>query len=284
MKFLHRSALVLCAALSMLGCETSDTPADDAAVTPTDAASSDAFMAAADAFVAPDAGPSDAGPQPDAPFPMGSLTITGRVSELSASGMGAVQPDVSVCVVQPMGGPCAISDAGGMFSSMMIPEDTEMLLEFTKPSFFPAIATVTSGTTDVSFNYFIATRATVDLLATLLRTTVDPTRGEIFVQLGMGADAAGLTVSIEPDPGAMAGPYYTMGGIPSRSLMATTEDGTAIFANVPPGDYVVTVTAPAGITCGPTGFAWAGSMPNQSRVPVRADTITSTTLLCAATP
>jgi hypothetical protein len=115
----------------------------------------------------------------------------------------------------------------------------------------------------------------VATLGFVISETIMATKGHIFVQTG---DAAGVTVTLTPTSGA--GPFYaTAAGVPSTTLTETTTSGTAIFANVDPGDYVVTFSH-ATLTCAPTGFAWAGTAAETTRVPVQADHITSTIVTC----
>lgn len=217
----------------------------------------------------------DAGAAVDAAFPMGTLTINGELTELTATGRGGMIGGAMVCIVEPAGGPCVTSVADGTFTATGIPENSEMLIELTKDAFMPALATVTSGTVDVDFSYLMASRRTVATLGSVIREPIMATKGHIFVQTG-GAD--GVTVTLTPTSGA--GPFYaTAAGIPSRTLTETTTSGTAIFANVDPGEYLVAFSH-ATLTCAPTGFAWAGTAAETTRVPVQADHITSTIVDC----
>jgi len=217
----------------------------------------------------------DAGAAVDAAFPTGTLTINGELTELTATGRGGLIDGARVCVIEPAGGPCVTSAADGTFTATGIPADTEMLLELTKDGFVPALATVTSGTVDVDFSYLMARRTTVATLGFVISETIMPTKGQIFIQTGA---AAGVSVTLTPTSGA--GPFYaTAGGVPSRTLTETTTSGTAIFANVDPGDYVVTFSH-ATLTCTPTGFAWTGTVAETTRLPVQADHITSTVVDC----
>jgi hypothetical protein len=211
----------------------------------------------------------------DANFPAGTLTINGTLTELTATGPGSPVAGATVCVIQPAGGPCMVSAADGTFIATGIPENTQMLVELTAPTFHPALATVTTGTTDVTFGYFMIKRSTVGLLGTILGLSIDASKGQIFVQSG---SSAGTVVSLSPASGT--GPYYSdASSLPSRTLTSTSTSGAAIFANVAPGDYVVTFANPS-VTCNPTGFSWAGTAPETTNVTVRADRITSTVALC----
>lgn len=216
----------------------------------------------------------DAGPI-DFAFPTGTLTINGMLTELTATGAGGPIAGATICVVLPLGGPCVTSAADGSFTATGIPASTEMLLELTAPTFFPALATVTSGTTDVAFSYLMATRATVSTLGLIIGERIDATKGQIFVQSG---DLAGVTVTLAPASGT--GPFYSGAtGIPSRTLTETTTSGASVFANVPAGDYVVTFSH-ATAMCSPTGFSWSGTVAETTRVTVQADRITSTVANC----
>jgi hypothetical protein len=216
----------------------------------------------------------DAGPGVDAAFPAGMLTIRGVLREQPVSGMGELVAGASVCVIEPAGGPCVTSGADGSFTATGIPENTRMLVEITAPMYQPAYATVTSGTTDVSFNYLLAKRSTVSLLGFAIGQTINAMRGQIFVQTGV----ADVVVTLAPASGT--GPFYaSAAGVPSMGLSATTSSGAAVFANVEPGDYVVTFAHPT-LTCVATGFAWAGTAAETTDVRVAADHISSTVVDC----
>jgi hypothetical protein len=73
---------------------------------------------------------------------------------------------------------------------------------------------------------------------------------------------AGATVALAGGSAAN-GPVYSETGsggleVPDPVLTATGADGYALFGNVPPGDFSITVTV-AGMTCTGNGFAWPGS-------------------------
>jgi len=282
-------ALLLAASLAAVGCGDDDagpTPLTDMGggtdMNRTDLGGGDVDLGTSADLGAPLDMPAatDAGAAVDAAFPMGTLTINGTITELTATGEGGVIAGATICVIEPAGGPCVTSAADGTFTATGIPENTEMLIEITKDAFMPALATVTSGTIDVDFSYLIARRTTVATLGFVISETIMPTKGQIFAQIGAagGGGAAGVTVTLTPTSGA--GPFYaTAAGVPSRTLTETTTSGTAIFANVDPGDYVVTFSH-ATLTCTPTGFAWAGTAAETTRLPVQADHITSTIVTC----
>ncbi len=270
------SVLFLAAALALAGCTSraaTPPPADmgsvsDEGLLVDEGAPTDAGMAE-DMPPALDAGDFDAN------FPAGTLTINGTLTELTAAGAGGPVVGATVCVIVPVGGPCMTSGADGTFTATGIPAGTEMLVELNAPMYQPALATVTSGAIDVDFAYLMVKRSTVRLLGGALTLAIDATKGQIFVQSG---NAAGTTVALAPLSGT--GPYYsTAAGLPSPALTETTTSGAAIFANVAPGDYVVTF-ANATLTCDPTGFSWSGTAPETTKVTVQADHITSTVAFC----
>ncbi len=279
--------LLVAGAFALVGCgDDDDAPAVDLGVTGDlgggDLGAPD-LGGDADGGVEADLGPapedlgaaSDAGPAVDAAFPAGSLTITGVLREQPVSGMGELVAGATICVIEPAGGPCVPSAADGSFTATGIPENTRMLVEITAPMYTPALATVTSGTTNVSFNYLLAKRSTVSLLGFAIGQTIDATKGQIFVQTGA---TAGVVVTLTPTSGS--GPFYASAtGVPSMGLSSTTTSGAAVFANVAPGDYVVGFAHPT-LTCAATGFAWAGSAAETTDVRIAADHISSTVVDC----
>ncbi len=89
-----------------------------------------------------------------------------------------------------------------------------------------------------------------DAFAAILGIEPDPARCQIastVTRVGRsiydeGAHGeAGATVTIEPPLPNEAGPvYFNASVLPDRDLVETSEDGGVVYANVPPGRYVLT--------------------------------------------
>jgi hypothetical protein len=108
-----------------------------------------------------------------------------------------------------------------------------------------------------------------------------PAGGKAFVELAMfsggGGAAVGLTASISP---AGAGPVYVdPTGTPDPTLTAITSNGYALFGNLEPGPFEITVSA----SCTPIVFqtqGWASTKPNTIAGTTAADSLTNIVVIC----
>lgn len=107
----------------------------------------------------------------------------------------------------------------------------------------------TGGADRVTFQ--AVTRQVYDALAALLGITPDEqgrcqmvttvTRVGKSVYDAGAHGLEGVTVTVEPSPGAEAGPvYFNSQVLPDRSLDRTSDDGGVLLTNVPPGQYTWT--------------------------------------------
>ena len=113
--------------------------------------------------------------------------------------------------------------------------------------------------------------------------TMDTSAGHVFLNLVTpnGFPVSNVAVSLSDTEGNPVGQvnYFnsTMSGLDS-SLNATSSTGATVITNIEPGDHVLTLDAGTR-TCTPW-FAWNSDVPNEAQVPVRADAMTRTGLVC----
>lgn len=163
------------------------------------------------------------------------LTLGGATVSVTESPnvTATVATDGTFTIEAPSGGPATFSVA--------------------QEGFFPNQSATLDITSDgiAMLGFQIPTHDTVDLLATLVRVTVDPTRCQISTTVSRagtepyGGDALGVegaTVTIDPPLPASSGPIYFAYGtvpFPDRALTATSIDGGVVFTNVPVGEYTL---------------------------------------------
>lgn len=138
-----------------------------------------------------------------------------------------------------------------------VPSGGPTSFTLTQPGFHPnQSATIDVGAAGIAMLGFqTPTDDAFDTLANIVRVTPDPSRCQISTTVsrsgtepygGDGLGVEGATATLEPPAGD--GPIYFAyaGGTiyPDRSLVATSLDGGAIFANVPVGEYTLTATKP----------------------------------------
>jgi hypothetical protein len=150
----------------------------------------------------------------------------------------------------------AFSDADGHFIIDNVHAGDELTLLMNHPQFFPTqTATVVppvEGMTDLMFQtppnivaFALALVLWVPLEDDMCQIAVTATEagGNPF-----SAGIAGVSVSLDPPVDPESGPFYFqvfhipdigMIDIPVRGLTETTDDGGAVFVNVPPGEYIL---------------------------------------------
>ncbi|MEC7241007.1 MAG: hypothetical protein VXW32_07180 [Myxococcota bacterium] len=113
--------------------------------------------------------------------------------------------------------------------------------------------------------------------------TMDSSKGHILLNLVTpnGFPVSNVKVSLSDTDGNSVGKvnYFnsTMSGLDS-SLKATSSTGATVITNIDPGEHVLTLDG-GSRTCTPW-FAWNSDEPNTTQVPVRADALTRTGLVC----
>ena len=157
--------------------------------------------------------------------------------------------------------PVVVTDADGFFAidGLHVGEDASFVLTHRDfwPTQTPTVIPDAGGIDDLTFQ--VPPRIIVRLLSLVLWEALDPGRCQIAVTATPdGGDPfspglAGVQVSIDPPLPAENGPFYfqifeipgwPMIDIPVRGLTETTDDGGAVFVNVPPGEYVITGAMP----------------------------------------
>jgi len=206
----------------------------------------------------------------------------------------AVYPGIEgakVCVdAQPEIG-CATTDAHGNFTLKDLPKSTELVLTVEKDGYIPSLKPIETADRFTLVPQPVVMFKAADL-PTDLGFAID-TQGsgivDFFVLVFQGDNQtnpnplAGVHVALSPTTGKDP-VYFREPGVFDPALKATDSFGgtaglgnltSGHFFNVPPGEYTVTFTAPAGYTCASLTSpvpAWGFPVPGQSavRVPVRA--------------
>ncbi len=253
---------------------SSDAPSTDGSST--DAASDAAVDAGSDAEGEPDAGPDAAasGGPPDA-----------------NAGDGGYQSlaGVSVCVYQNSAIPCVTTDDGGIFTISGLPAGSDIALTFKKDGYVPVLTAVFTPNTDID-GLSSAGSPLVMGSSTVPSITPVPVdiknKGLVIVAAvipgssGKPTDATGdvgAKISLSPMTGN--GPYYLDRGnsaiVPSATSMVY--EG-AVYFNLDPGDYVVTIDDP-NHTCSPlsplVGLYGYPAPPTSVKFPILAGYSTS---------
>jgi hypothetical protein len=204
-----------------------------------------------------------------------------------------------VCVEAQPAISCAMTDAQGNFTLNDLPASAEIVLTIEKDGFIPSLKPIeTAGPPNLATQDIatVVPQPIVMFQAADLPTnlgfdidTKDSGIIDFFVLVFQGANQsnpsplAGVKVALSPttQTGAV---YFSEPGVFDPALQATASFGGTVglgnltsghFFNVPPGDYKVTFTGPAGYTCATLTSpvpAWGFPVPGQSavRVPVRA--------------
>ncbi len=188
-----------------------------------------------------------------------TTTVTGRAFRFDPTFDHLAGGEIEV--VERPDLPVATTDADGYFAmdGIYVGEDATFVIRHPDfwPTQTPTVIPEAAGINDLTFQ--VPPRIIVRLLSLVLWETLDPDRCQIAVTATPdGGDPftpglPGVQVSIDPPLPAENGPFYfqiieipgwPMIDIPVRDLTETTDDGGAIFVNVPPGEYTITGTMP----------------------------------------
>lgn len=152
---------------------------------------------------------------------------------------------VEVCI-RDSPAPCTSTGATGRFDLSGLPPGQTFTLRFRKLGYYTQNHMYGPRNTDLSVALLLNSRTFYNAQASVLGLAFDATKGHASAQAG--AAGAGATFTLAPASGS--GPYYTADDSlrfePSRTSASAT--GLVAFANLDPGDYVVTVNLP-GRTC-----------------------------------
>lgn len=181
---------------------------------------------------------------------------------------------VQVCVYQAPSIPCVQTDSTGHYTLSSVPTDKEILVEYTKATYFPVLVTVKTSTLPLDLGQFRApTSNEAAAFGALVGVSIDPSKGQVLFTAFTPATGGGYTgqdsVVAKISPQSGTGPYYlnAAGTLPDKTLTATTASGVGLFANVDSGDYDVTLTH-FSKTCQRFSTSWVGSGSTASKVPV----------------
>lgn len=181
-------------------------------------------------------------------------TITGHAFVFGPNAAGLSLAGATIAVAESPDVTTTVA-ADGTFT-LSAPSGGPASFSVAQDGFFPNQSATLDITSDgiAMLGFQDPTNDTVDLLATLVHVTIDPTRCQISTTVsragtepyggdGLGVD--GATVAIDPPVPASSGPiYFAYGDIPfpDRTLTATTIDGGVVFTNVPVGDYTLSAS------------------------------------------
>ena len=186
-------------------------------------------------------------------------TVSGHAFVFGPNGAGLSLEGAVVSVGESPGVTATVA-ADGTFA-IAAPSGGPATFSLTQTGFFPNQSATLDITADgvAMLGFQAPTNDAVDILASLVRVTPDPTRCQISTTVsragtepyggdGLGVD--GAIVTIDPPLPASSGPiYFAYGSLPfpDRTLTATSIDGGVLFANVPVGEYTLTATK-SGVT------------------------------------
>lgn len=194
-------------------------------------------------------------------------TVTGRTFVFGPNSNGLTLDGAIVSVAESPDVTATVA-ADGTFT-IAAPSGGPATFSLTQDGFFPNQSATLDITADgiAMLGFQAPTNDTVDLLATFVRVTPDPTRCQISTTVSRvgtepyGGDALGVegaTVTVDPPLPASSGPiYFAYAAVPfpDRALTATTIDGGVVFTNVPVGEYTLsaakdgTTFSTVGIRC-----------------------------------
>jgi hypothetical protein len=207
------------------------------------------------------------------------ISVSGYVVELALSqATDKPVPNMKVCVYGVPSVPCVTTNSIGYYQVQGVPGGNEILLEFTKDTFFPVLRTVTTGSTDIELGSIpYPTVALANLFGTLVNTKIDTSKGQVLAMalktVILPDGGTGFTgqedVSAAMTPKSGQGPFYTTASsVPDPAATATSTNGVGLFANVEPGDVEIEMSHPTKSCTRYVEGAWQGSTSTASRVPV----------------
>ena len=221
----------------------------------------------------------------------GMVADAAAVMSASAVGDGGAQgiEGVDVCVYENSAIPCVVTDADGVFTLPGLPATSNLALTFRKDGYGPVLLPIATPNTDmnglssaggpitmpgtasppvapVALDFI--NKGSVSVVAIILGPSGTPTdfTGDV-----------GAKVRLTPMTGS--GPYFLDRGnnaiVPSATSMV---DDVAVYFNLDPGDYEVTVDDPSH-ACAPISTLFGGygypAPPTSVKFPIVAGYVTS---------
>jgi len=215
------------------------------------------------------------GCQPD---PEPRVTLSGRVVDIFS-----VQPveGAELCRFDSPTRGCAVTDDDGWFS-LALPATGEHWFTVTHPDYYAFLLAMKTEGEDIALPgpVSIGSREILDVVIGQTGVSVEPGMGHLLLWV---ADAtgtegqAGASLDISPAPEGIL-MYMDDQGAYSVDATTTSSAGSAGWGNLPPGDYVLTVTHPD-LDCEPYSSFSAGAV-NTFQLKVLADFATALFVLC----
>jgi hypothetical protein len=171
--------------------------------------------------------------------PVDGVTYSGKITDAA---LGSPIAEAEICGVDPVVA-CVQADGDGNYTLPGLPKNSDVLIRASRPGYFTAQAIFVIGDADRSnVNSVLFDEDVLSSIYTDAGLTFDKAKGHIGVVLTDPGpnSASGYTVSVSPASGD--GPYYLDGTAINTGLSATSDSGTAAFANMDDGDYTVTVS------------------------------------------
>jgi hypothetical protein len=210
-----------------------------------------------------------------------TVAVSGMVVEIKG---GAPIVNALICIVDRSEIPCASSRGDGSYTLNLPAWTTPVDFAFNVKAAGHLGSTGLVHETPGSWVWLSDPLYNDDAAAELMDPAgfTYPAGGKAFVLVAMfsgsGGAAVGLTASISPATGV--GPVYLdPTGRPDPTLAAVTSNGYALFGNLEPGPFEITVSA----SCTPVVFqtqGWASAKPNTIAGTTVADSLTNIVVIC----
>ena len=211
---------------------------------------------------------------------------------------GGALVGAEICVEEPIvDDNCYTSDADGLAAwTWEQPEPTNFAARLTLEQY---VTTVYAGryaedvaeawedqieeTGVVALNYGAFKTASVGAFLATGGVTQNDGKGLVLFSVwdGAGSGIDGVVISLSDDSGNDVGTVHYANPFSSAvdtTLEATSSSGTVAIANVEPGTHTLTAASPDH-TC-QAGFSWASDEDNTIPVPVEADVMTMSNMVC----
>jgi Carboxypeptidase regulatory-like domain len=209
-----------------------------------------------------------------------SVSIGGTVTDETDSPVTGA----TVCVLQPATQaqePCTTTDALGVYA-LTAPAHAEVSITVRAEGFAARLVPMTLVGKDVRERsvplHSVARTAT--RYGALGATPPGETIGGLFATAAglEGTSVPGATFLLDPMTGK--GPlYFSAAGAPDAARTSASRHSSALFANLQPGEVVLTISA-SPLTCVPAWGGWPSRVPGSIRVPILAGFETVATMLC----
>jgi len=188
-----------------------------------------------------------------------TVTLSGSVVDIFSA-----QPidGVVLCRLDSPEKDCAVSDDDGRFS-LALPLDTENWFTVSHEDYYPFLLAMQTEEADILLPgpVSIGSRVVMEIVLGQTGVDVEPGLGHLLLWVAdeTGAQGqAGATIDISPDPEGLV-VYVNEQGAYSLDATATSSAGAAGYGNIPPGDYILTVTHPE-LDCEPYSSFSAGAV------------------------